>query len=213
MTLQPVTLVGRIIRLEPLSLTHHEDLLRVALEPALWRHTWSSVASAEDLEHYIKVALLEQDAGRSLPFATIDLASGRAIGSTRFGNIEPAHRRLEIGWTWLGTVYQRTGANTEAKLLQLTHAFETLKYQRVEFKTDAANVKSRAALERIGATFEGIFRKHGIATAARVRDTAWYAIVDDDWPRIRSAFERWLDPANFDEAGRQRARLSELVRK
>lgn len=193
MTLQPVTLVGRIIRLEPLSLTHHEDLLRVALEPVLWRHTWSSVASAEDLEHYIKVALLEQDAGRSLPFATIDLASGRAIGSTRFGNIEPVHRRLEIGWTWLGTVYQRTGANTEAKLLQLTHAFETLKYQRVEFKTDATNVKSRAALERIGATFEGIRRKHGIAAGGRVRDTAWYSIIDDEWPAVKPRLQGIMD--------------------
>jgi len=180
--MEPVTLTGRVVRLEPLGLAHHADLLRVALEPSLWKYTWSAVSNAEDLESYIKTALLEQAAGRSLPFATIDLDSGRAIGSTRYGNIEPAHRRLEIGWTWLGTAYQRTGANTEAKLLQLTHAFETLKYQRVEFKTDATNEASRAALLRIGATFEGIFRKHGVAAGGRIRDTAWYSIIDDDWP-------------------------------
>lgn len=182
---EPVTLQGRIVRLEPLSLKHHADLLDVALEPSLWQYTWSGVATAADLEDYIRTALLEQDAGRSLPFATIDVASGKAIGSTRYGNIEPAHRRLEIGWTWLGTPYQRSGANTEAKLLQLTHAFETLKYQRVEFKTDASNEKSRAALVRIGAKEEGVFRKHGITSSGRIRDTAWYSVIDEEWPEVK----------------------------
>ena len=183
---EPVTLAGRIVRLEPLSLDHHADLLRVALEPSLWQWTWSAVHSAADLTDYIRTALLEQDTGRSLPFAIIDRASGRAIGSTRYGNIEPAHKRLEIGWTWLGTAYQRTGANTETKLLLLTHAFEALKYNRVEFKTDALNDASRAALLRIGAKEEGVFRRHGVATGGRIRDTAWYSIVSDEWPEVKA---------------------------
>lgn len=183
---EPVTLPGRLVRVAPLSLDHHADLLDVALEPSLWQWTWSVVSSAADLTDYIRTALLEQDTGRSLPFAIIDQASGKAIGSTRYGNIEPAHKRLEIGWTWLGRAHQRTGANTETKLLLLTHAFEVLQYNRVEFKTDALNEASRAALRRIGAKEEGVFRRHGVATGGRIRDTAWYSIVSDEWPDVKA---------------------------
>jgi len=176
------------VRLEPLQLAHHEALCAVGLDPELWRWTLTMVRSADDLRRYIAKALAEQEAGRSLPFAIVDRASGAAIGSTRYANIERAHRRLEIGWTWLGTAYQRTGANTECKYLLLTHAFERLGCQRVELKTDARNAKSRAAILRIGATEEGTFRKHGIAVGGRVRDTTWYSIIDDEWPRVKAGF-------------------------
>ncbi len=183
---RPVVLEGRLVRLEPLTRAHAEALLGVALEPDLWKWTLTGVGNLDELRAYIDTALAEQAAGKALPFAVIERASGHAIGSTRYANIEPAHRRLEIGWTWYGRAYQRTGVNSECKLLLLTHAFEVLKYQRVEFKTDALNAKSRAALLRIGAREEGIFRKHGIATSGRIRDTAWYSIVDDEWPGVRT---------------------------
>jgi RimJ/RimL family protein N-acetyltransferase len=130
--------------------------------------------------------------GSEVPFATVDVASGRAIGSSRFMSIAPEHRRLEIGWTWLGTAYQRTGANRAAKLLQLTHAFETLDAERVEFKTHARNERSRAALLGIGAQFEGILRHHTIMPDGSNRDSAFYSVLADEWPAVRAHLERSL---------------------
>ena len=127
---------------------------------------------------YIAVALAERAAGRALPFAIIDKATGQAIGSTRYVAIEPAHRRVEIGWTWLGRSWQRTAANTEAKYLLLRHAFETLGCIRVELKTDALNERSRAAIRRIGAREEGTLRSHMITASGRIRDTVYYSILD-----------------------------------
>jgi RimJ/RimL family protein N-acetyltransferase len=190
---EPVTLEGRLVRLVPLALEHHAALCRVGLDPELWRWTWAPVASPDDLRRYIETALAEQASGRSLPFAIAWRRTGEPVGSTRFGNIEPAHRRLEIGWSWLGREYQGTGANAEAKLLLLTHAFESLGAQRVEFKTDALNARSRRALLAIGAREEGVFRKHGLTTAGRVRDTAWYSIVDDEWPDVKAKLAARLD--------------------
>jgi len=190
--LEPVTLEGRLVTLEPLSLRHHEALCRVALDPGLWRWTWTGVKTPQDLRHYIDKALLEFAAGVSLPFAIVHRAEGRAVGSTRFGNVALAHRRVEIGWSWLGRDYQRTGANAEAKRLLLGHAFERLGCGRVEFKTDALNAPSRGALEKLGARFEGIFRKHGVTDEGRVRDTAWYSITDDEWPAVKARLEARL---------------------
>ena len=133
-----------------------------------------------------------QAAGTELPFATVDLASGRAIGSTRFMSIVPEHRRLEIGWTWVGTAYQRTGANREAKLLQLSHAFETLGAERVEFKTHARNVQSRTALLGIGATFEGVLRHHTIMPDGSNRDSAFYGVIAPEWPTVKARLEGLL---------------------
>jgi RimJ/RimL family protein N-acetyltransferase len=133
-----------------------------------------------------------RDAGTELPFATVDIASGAVLGSTRFMAIAPADRRLEIGWSWLTPRARGTGANSEAKLLQLAHAFEVLGAMRVEFKTDARNERSRAALAAIGATFEGVFRRHMLMADGRVRDSAWYAIVDEDWPDVRSLLQARL---------------------
>ncbi len=189
---EPVVLEGRLVRLEPLTLRHHEALCVVGLEPELWRWTWNEVRTPADLRAYLETALDEQAAGTSVPFAVVERAGGAAVGCTRYGNIAPRHRRLEIGWTWYGTAWQRTGVNTETKLLLLAHAFERLGMQRVEFKTDALNARSRTALARIGAKEEGTFRKHGIRGDGRVRDTVYYSIVDDEWPGVKRSLEGML---------------------
>jgi RimJ/RimL family protein N-acetyltransferase len=182
MRVEPVTLQGRSVRLEPLSMDHLPDLVRVGLEPELWRLQPAPIETAEDMRGYIASALEEQGRGSGLPFAIIDLASGRAIGSTRYFEIAPQHRRLEIGYTWLTSAFQRTAANTEAKLLLLTHAFEVLGALRVVFKTEVLNTKSRAALARIGAMEEGVFRKHLIAASGRRRDMVYFALLEEEWP-------------------------------
>ncbi|HEX9391980.1 MAG TPA: GNAT family protein [Usitatibacteraceae bacterium] len=183
--LQPVTLTGKAVRLEPLRMAHVPALVHVGLAPELWRWIPSPVTNAEEMRAYVELALDEQRRGVSLPFAIVDQAGGEVIGSTRYGNIELAHRRLEIGWTWLTPAFQRGPANTEAKRLLLTHAFETLGMHRVELKTDALNDKSRKAIARIGATQEGIFRRHLITASGRVRDTVYFSIIDSEWPAIK----------------------------
>lgn len=186
MKIEPVTLQGRVVRLEPLALAHVPGLARVGLDPELWRWIPTQVADAAQMQAWVQTALDEQTAGTSLPFAIISQASGEAIGSTRYMNIVPAHRRLEIGSTWLSTAAQRSGANTEAKLLLLTHAFEALKAIRVELKTDALNSKSRAAIARIGGIEEGIFRRHVICESGRVRDTVYFSMLDNEWPAVKT---------------------------
>jgi RimJ/RimL family protein N-acetyltransferase len=148
--------------------------------------------SAEDLRRYLETAVRERTEGRSMPFATVAKAAGKPIGSTRFGNIDHEHRRVEIGWTWIGRDWQRTAVNTEAKLLMLGHAFERWGVLRVELKTDALNERSRAAIRRIGATEEGIFRKHMVTDSGRFRDSAYYSITDDEWPRVKAGLEARL---------------------
>ena len=188
----PVTLAGRRIRLEPLSAEHLDDLVAVGLEPAIWTWTTARPADREGIRAWLDAALANAAAGHEVPFATIDLASGRAIGSSRFLSIVPEHRRLEIGWTWVGSAFQRTGANREAKLLQLTHAFETLGANRVEFKTDSRNEKSRAALLGIGATFEGIFRNHMVMPDGPMRHSAYYSVIAEEWPEVKARLEDGL---------------------
>lgn len=184
--IKPLTLSGTSVRLEPMTLAHVAALSRVGLEPELWRWIPSPVTTAEEMRGYVQTALDELQRGISLPFVIVDEASGQIIGSTRYGNIEVAHRRLEIGWTWLTPAFQRSRANTEAKLLLLTHAFEILGMNRVELKTDALNAKSRAAIGRIGATQEGIFRRHMITASGRVRNTVYFSIIDSEWPAIKA---------------------------
>ncbi len=190
--MEPVTLEGRFVRLEPLSLAHYAGLCEVGLEEELWRWTPNRLRTAEDMRDYIRAALDEQAAGRALPFATLERASGRAIGSTRFGNIDRTNRHVEIGWTWLGVRWQRTAANTEAKYLMLRHAFETWKCLRVEFKTDSLNEHSRQALLRIGAREEGTFRNHVMTYTGRIRHSVWYSIIDSEWPEVKANLERRL---------------------
>ena len=189
---EPVTLEGRIVRLEPLSLAHVPGLAEVGLDPAIWRLTIARPTSGADLRTWAETALQAREAGTEMPFATVEAATGRPIGSSRYMNIVLEHRRLEIGWTWLAPPWQRIGANREAKLLMLTHAFEVLGCRRVEFKTDSTNEASRTALLGIGATFEGIFRKHMVMPGDGVRHSAWYSVVDDEWPAVKARLEESL---------------------
>jgi len=185
----PVTLAGRIVRLEPLSLDHVPRLAEVALDPAIWRWTIARPQSEADLRDWAETAIRNREAGTEYPFATIEASTGRPIGSSRYMNIVLEHRRLEIGWTWVAPAWQRSGANREAKLLMLTHAFEVLGCRRVEFKTDSNNEPSRTALLGIGATFEGIFRKHMVMPGDGVRHSAWYSVIDDEWPLVKAGLE------------------------
>jgi N-acetyltransferase len=188
----PVTLEGRFVRLEPLERRHLDPLAEVGLDPEVWRWTTTNAADRAGLARWIEEALAEQAAGTALPFATIDRTSGRAIGSTRFLSIDRRNRHVEIGWTWVAPAWQRTGANREAKLLMLGHAFDALGCLRVEFKTDALNDRSRAALLGIGATFEGIFRNHVISQGGRIRHSAWYSVTDREWPEVRARLDATL---------------------
>lgn len=191
---RPVTLTGRRVRLEPLAEAHLEDLARVAFDAAIWRWTIAKPMDDTGLRAWFEAARANAEAAIECPFATIDLASGRAIGSSRYMTIAPEHRRLEIGWTWVATAFQRTGTNREVKLLQLAHAFETLGAERVEFKTHARNERSRTALLGIGATFEGVLRHHTIMPDRSNRDSAFYSVLAGEWPRVRARLEAGLAP-------------------
>jgi RimJ/RimL family protein N-acetyltransferase len=164
----------------------------VGLDSELWRWIPTPVTTVDEMRAYVQTALDEQRRGAALPFVIVDRASDEVIGSTRYANIERTDRRLEIGWTWLTATHQRTRANTEAKLLLLTHAFEVLGALRVEFKTDALNEKSRRALARIGAVEEGTFRKHRMTASGRIRDTVYFSIIDTEWPAIRARLQEAL---------------------
>jgi RimJ/RimL family protein N-acetyltransferase len=192
MPVAPVTLAGRTVRLEPLSLEHVEGLWAVAQEPAIWRWMPVQPRQASDMQAIVEAALAAQARGAELPFATIERRSGRPIGSSRYLAIDRLNHRLEIGWTWLGAAWQRTAANTEAKLLMLGQAFEVLACNRVEFKTDVLNAPSRTAIVGLGARFEGIFRNHMIVPGGRLRDSAYYAITVEEWPAVKAGLEARL---------------------
>ncbi len=192
MIVSPCTLAGLHVRLEPLELSHAEELLEVALEPELWSVTTRRVASPETMHSYLETAMAERDAGVSLPFITREATSGRAIGSTRFLTLSRHDRRVEIGWTWIGKRWQRTAANTEAKYLMLRHAFETWECVRVELKTSTLNEKSRAAIRRIGGVEEGIFRRHTRNADGTWRDTVYFSILDREWPDVKQRLEERL---------------------
>lgn len=194
MKVSPVTLEGRHVQLEPLSQRHHADLTVVGLDEALWRWIPTPVRTPEEMSAYIETALNEQTRGVSLPFALIEKPRGRAIGSTRYGNIDRTHHRVEIGWTWVAPAWQRTAINTEAKYLLLKHAFETLGCIRVELKTDSLNERSRAAILRIGAREEGTFRNHMIIASGRIRHSVYYSILDSEWPDVKSRLQSTLLP-------------------
>jgi RimJ/RimL family protein N-acetyltransferase len=190
-TRSPV-LEGERVRLEPLDARHVPGLLEAAADPATWTWLVGRLDDQAALRAWLDDALRARDAGTEMPFATLDAKTGRVVGSTRYLAIVPAHRRLEIGWTWLAPATWGTGINVEAKLLLLTHAFDELGAMRVELKTDARNERSRAAIVALGAQFEGIFRKHMRMPDGRIRDSAWYAITDDDWPAVRTQLEARL---------------------
>ncbi|OZC01722.1 GNAT family N-acetyltransferase [Rubricoccus marinus] len=191
--LSPVTLTGAHVRLEPLAMSHLDALAAVGLDPDLWRLTPSPVRTREDMAAYIQAALDGHARGEMLPFATVDRASGGVVGSTRFGNIVPQHKRVEIGWTWIGKRWQRTAVNTEAKLLMLRHAFGPLACNRVELKTDARNVRSQEAMRRIGATEEGTLRHHMVTASGHLRDSVYFSILLEEWPRVEAGLLAKLD--------------------
>ena len=196
MPLEPVVLRGTHVRLEPLGHEHFDDLVEVAIDPEIWRWTTERVRSPEEMRAWIDRALAMRDTGAAMPFATVALPHGRAIGGTRFATWSETDRRVEIGWTWIGRDWQRTAVNTEAKYLMLTHAFEKLGCIRVELRTDFHNERSRAAIRRIGAKEEGTLRKHSTTATGRVRDTVYYSILDDEWPEVKSGLEAKLDRAS-----------------
>ena len=188
-----VVLRGDAVRIEPLDAGHADDLLTAAANPRIWRYLpIPQPTTIEQVRAWIAEALRLAASGDELPFAILDARSGLAVGSTRYLEIRPAWRTLEIGWTWLAAEAQRTRVNTECKYLLLRHAFEELGAQRVQFKTDSRNTQSQAALERIGAVREGVLRKHRILYDGYVRDSVYFSILDDEWPAVRARLEERL---------------------
>ena len=192
MGVERVTLEGEYVRLEPLAIEHLDALCEFGLDEELWRWSPAPMRTRQELRAYIEAALKERDAGIALPFVTIHRALGRPVGSTRYGNIDGANRRVEIGWTWIGRTWQRTAVNTEAKFLMLRHAFEELRCFRVELKTDSLNERSRNAILRLGAKEEGIFRNHMITSSGRLRHTVYYSILDSEWSAVKKRLEEKL---------------------
>ena len=193
MVVSPIVLEGAHVRLEPLAKSHLAGLAEAGLDEELWKWIPIPVRTHHEMAAYIETALDEQERGVALPFAIVEKATGRVIGSTRYGNIDRGHHRVEIGWTWVARDWQRTAVNTEAKYLLLKHAFETLGCMRVEFKTDSLNERSRAAILRLGAREEGIFRNHMITASGRIRHTVYFSIIDSEWPAVKGRLEAKLN--------------------
>ncbi len=190
--LQPVTLRGSHVLLEPLQPDHAEALARAAEDGELWRLWYTSVPSAKQVDSYIDTALEQQRAGRSLPFVVRDVA-GVVVGSTRYCNVDGPSRRLEIGYTWYARRVQRTALNTEAKRLLLGHAFETLGCIAVEFRTHWHNQQSRQAIARLGAKQDGVLRNHMIMPDGSYRDTVVFSVIDSEWPTVRRSLDFRLE--------------------
>jgi N-acetyltransferase len=185
-------LEGRIVRLEPLARDHADRLFAASSEPEIWRWGTAEAYTKEGFSRWLDAALAAADEGREVPFAILLRETQEPVGSSRYMTLRPEHRGLEIGHTWHAQGMWGTGVNIEAKLLLLEHAFERLGCMRVEFKTDASNERARAALAALPARFEGVFRKHMLVRDGELRDSAYYAIVDDDWPAVRENLLRRL---------------------
>ncbi|HEV2828526.1 MAG TPA: GNAT family protein [Pyrinomonadaceae bacterium] len=205
MKIYPVTLAGEHVRLEPLSTAHAESLIAAAGDGELWNSTVTLVPSRENIAEYIAAALLGQANGRELPFVIVRKSSDMVVGTTRFYDIERNDRRVAIGYTWLALGAQRTTINTEAKLLLLTHAFESWRCIRVELITDLLNQQSRAAILRLGAKQEGILRNHMIMPGGRIRDSVCFSIIDSEWPEVKT---RLLTKLGLTAGGQQFASRS-----
>jgi N-acetyltransferase len=184
-------LEGSIVTLEPFAKDHVEELWEAAQAPEIW--AWlADLHRRERFDRWVELTLEAARAGREGPFTTRDAGNREAIGSSRYLNVRSADRVVEIGWTWLNPSAWRSGANVEAKLMMMRHAFEKLECVRVEFKTDARNERSRAALAALPAQFEGIMRNHMIVPDVGQRDSAYYSVIDSEWPEVRSNLERRL---------------------
>jgi len=193
MEIQPVTLTGRVVRLEPLSEAHVSDLTAVGQDERIWQHMiYGPLTTEAEMRNWVEDMVTRQSRGADLPFAVIYLRNGRAIGSTRYLDIRRADRGLEIGGTWYGIDYQGTAVNPECKYLLMRHAFETLECLRVQFKTDIRNERSQKAIERLGAFKEGVLRDHMITPEGRVRSSVYYSVVAAEWPAVKSQLEARL---------------------
>lgn len=187
-----VPLSGDLVALEPLTDAHADELWPAAQDPRIWQWLAHVGASRESFDRWMEVSVAAQREGREGVFATRDRRSGELVGSSRYLNVRPADRALEIGWTWLNPAAWRSGVNVEQKLLMLGHAFETLGCVRVELKTDARNERSRTAMEAIPARFEGVMRNHMTVPDVGLRDSAYFSVIDSEWPRVRANLERRL---------------------
>jgi len=192
--IEPVQLQGRHVRLEPLAVTHVEGLRAATADGELWRLWYTSVPAPEGVSAYVEKALALRQSGAAMPWAVLD-ANGAVVGSTRYGNIDAEHRRVEIGWTWYAKRVQRTALNTEAKLLLLTHAFEVLGCGAVEFRTSWFNHASRNAIARLGAKQDGILRNHMLMSDGSYRDTVVFSIIANEWPMVKRHLQFKLEQA------------------
>jgi len=192
MRVEPVILDGDRVRLEPMRRDHLDDLAEAGKHEELWRWTSNKATTRDTMSEYMEAALAGAADGNAVPFVTIDKPSATLVGSTRFGNIDPVNRRVEIGWTWISPTFQRTYVNSEAKYLMLRHAFDVWDCVRVELKTDVLNDKSRAAMLRLGAVEEGVLRRHILTYTGRFRDSIYYSILDHEWPAVRARLEARL---------------------
>jgi len=193
----PLTLEGKLVRLEPVRREHAALFWNVAKNDLedIFRWIPYSMKTQEEFQRLIDRAFAEQERGESIVFATVERASGQVVGSTRFMNIDRINRRVEIGSTWIAPAWQRTPVNTEAKYLMLRHAFDVWGCVRVELKTDALNQKSRNAILRIGAKEEGTLRRHVVTWTGRIRDSVYFSILDDEWPEVKATLEEKLRAA------------------
>lgn len=189
MELGPVVLEGRHVRLEPLRPEHSGDLMAAAADPRVWRWLPEKVGSRLELDRWLETALRAQATGLEYPFAVIDLSSGRAVGSTRYMDVSAAHRGVEVGWTWYDTAVWGTAVNPEAKLLLLGHAFERWGAIRLYLKTDSLNLRSRAAILKLGAQYEGDLRNHRVRPDGSYRHSSYYSILDSEWPVVKRGLE------------------------
>jgi N-acetyltransferase len=189
---EPITLEGAHVELQPLSESHLDALCEVGLDPELWKWIPFQVLDRGQMLGYIQSALADQQKGISIPFATVDRASKKVVGSTRYMSIDRPNRRLEIGSTWIAKPWQRTPINTEAKYIMMRHAFETLGCNRVEWKTDVLNTQSRNAILRLGAKQEGIFRHHVVTWTGRLRDSVYFSVIASEWPEVKKNLEAKL---------------------
>jgi len=190
--LQPQRLAGRHVILEPLRADHLEPLCAAGADAAIWAWYPQAAATPEQMRAFVETALTAQAAGEALCYVQIAATNGEVMGSTRLHLTSAKDYRAEIGWTWLAPRFQRTAVNTESKYLLLRHAFEVLDLLRVEFKTDALNTASRAALARIGALEEGVLRSHMLTSSGRVRDSVYFSITESDWPQVKAGLEQKL---------------------
>ena len=190
--IEPVTLAGRHVRLEPLAAKHHDALVEAAADGELWKLWYTSVPAPDAMRGWITAALAMREQ-QALPFVMRDLRDGSIVGSTRYFHVDPLHRRLEIGHTWHAQRAQRTGINTEAKLLLLGHAFEALQCIAVEFRTHWMNQQSRAAIARLGAKQDGVLRNHQRMADGSLRDTVVFSIIDAEWPAVKRHLQYKLE--------------------